>query len=49
MIFKIKLKGYVIVEAETPEEAIEKAEDEDYIEKCEELGTIKVAPEDWQT
>lgn len=38
MIFKIKLKGYILVEADTPEEAIEKAEEEDYIEKCEERG-----------
>lgn len=38
MIYKIKTTGYLIVEADDPKEAREKAEDEDFIEKFESLG-----------
>lgn len=38
MIYKIKTTGYIIVEADDPEEAREMAEDEDFIEKSERLG-----------
>lgn len=45
MIYKIKTKGYIIVEADDPIEAREKAEDEDFIEKFEELGIPKECEE----
>jgi hypothetical protein len=39
MIYKVKVTGYVIVEADDPYEARERAEDEDYIEKSERFGS----------
>lgn len=45
MIYKIKVTGYIIVEADDPEEAREKAEDEDFIEKYEAFGKPKECEE----
>ena len=38
MIYKILVTGYVIVEADDPDEALDKANDEDFIEKTERMG-----------
>ena len=41
MIYRIPITGYMYVEADSPEEALEAARDEDFIEKCEDLGKPK--------
>lgn len=48
MIYKIPIKGYILVEADTPEEAEEKADDGDYIEEYTQFGKARKAPEDYQ-
>lgn len=45
MIYKIKVSGYIIVEADNKYEAREKAEDEDFIEKYEALGDAEECEE----
>lgn len=46
MIYKINFNGYVLVEADTPEEAKDKAFDDDYIEECKEFDAPEEAHED---
>lgn len=45
MIYKVGLKGYALVEADSKKEALNKADMEDYIEETIHLTTVKPCPE----
>ncbi len=38
MIFRINFSGYVLIEADSPEEALDMAHDDNYCEKFEQFG-----------
>ena len=45
MFYKVKISGYRLVEADSPEEAKEKADNQDYIEEYLQLGKVLEEPD----
>lgn len=45
MIYRVNIKGYRLVEADSKKEALDKADREDYIEETIQLTTVRPCPD----